>query len=169
MWFIAGPGWHFQLQDKEPWSCFLFFFFPPKASHPAFLFLHFPSEERAVCLSHKTRRIQPLGLEGVRGRYWEIGVVGCSLIKCTMTRIISHPCHWFLCVFSYYLLKNSHTLQRAFSRWYFIFCIYFILCETNPLFVPTCENTPYNTSLLCHRSSYCYNRMPLKQFPFIQS
>lgn len=44
----------------------LLFIYFTQRTNPAFLFLHFLSEERAVCLSHKKRRIQPLGLKGVR-------------------------------------------------------------------------------------------------------
>lgn len=40
-------------------------------TNSAFLFSHFASEERAVCLSRKKRRIQPLSLKGVRGTILE--------------------------------------------------------------------------------------------------
>ena len=38
-------------------------FFLNVEDKPAFLFSHFPSEERAVCLSAERRRIQPLQLK----------------------------------------------------------------------------------------------------------
>lgn len=49
----------------------LFYFFHMQRTNPAFLFSHFPSEERAACLSGKKRRIQTPGLE--RGERYGIG------------------------------------------------------------------------------------------------
>lgn len=54
-------------RNQGPELSFVYFlFFLTQRKNLAFLFLHFPSEERAVCLSRKKRRIQPLGLKGVR-------------------------------------------------------------------------------------------------------
>lgn len=53
-------------RSQGPAFCSVFFNVEDK---PAFLFSHFPSEARAVCLSAEMRRIQPLQLKWGGGGY----------------------------------------------------------------------------------------------------
>ena len=124
MWFIAGLGWHFQMQDKEPGSWVFFFVI-------LFYFVFFTRRGQIL---HSYSRISPvkkgqraylarrgesrrLGLKGVRGTVLENRGGRLQLDKdprsTPWTRIISHLCQWLLCMYIYYLVKDSHLLKKG--------------------------------------------------------
>lgn len=95
----------------------LFIYFFNSEDKFCILFLTFCQWRKgSLLISRKRGESSHLVWNGWEVQYWKKGVGGCSLIKCTMTRIISCSCHWFFSMYISYLVKDPHLLQRAYWK-----------------------------------------------------